>query len=124
MRIPARGIPAPRAIHPRPERRGFSRNPINKPPVYEERVDRIFGTLHVLDRLGEPDERPITDFIRDAQYVPASQGVRELLLQLRKVGEVVDEFGAAEGIIAVEEVVEDLSDEYDTQDRSNCPVIR
>lgn len=95
-------------------------------PVYEERVDRIIGMLHVLDLLGEPDERPITDFIRDAQYVPASQGVRELLLQLRKVGEVVavvvDEFGAAEGIIAVEdiveEVVEDLSDEYDTKDSS------
>ncbi len=95
-------------------------------PVYEERVDRIIGMLHVLDLLGEPDERPITDFMRDAQYVPTSQGVRELLMQLRKAGEVVavvvDEFGAAEGIIAVEdiveEVVEDLSDEYDTKDSS------
>lgn len=90
-------------------------------PVYEERVDRVSGMLYVLDLLGEADERPIADFVREAQYVPATKSIRDLLVQLRNTGEVVavvvDEFGAAEGIVTVEdiveEVVEDLHDEYD-----------
>ncbi|MCG6966757.1 MAG: hemolysin family protein [Chromatiaceae bacterium] len=90
-------------------------------PVYEQRVDRVTGMLYVLDLLGEADERPIADFVRDSLYVPASKSIRDLLLHLRKAGEVVavvvDEFGAAEGIVTVEDiveqVVEDLHDEYD-----------
>jgi CBS domain containing-hemolysin-like protein len=98
-------------------------------PVFEERVDQIVGMLYVLDLLGEAAERPITDFIRDALYVPATKSVQDLLMQLRQTGEVVavvvDEFGAAEGIVTVEdiveEVVEDLSDEYDTKEPAQSP---
>ncbi len=93
-------------------------------PVFEERVDQIVGMLHVLDLLGEPDDKPITAFIREALYVPATKSVQDLLVHFRQAGEVVavvvDEFGAAEGIVTVEdiveEVVEDLSDEYDAKE--------
>jgi putative hemolysin len=96
-------------------------------PVFEERIDQIVGMLYVLDLLGEPEDRPITEFIREALYVPATKSVQNLLVQLRQTGEVVavvvDEFGAAEGIITVEdiveEVVEDLSDEYDGKEPSS-----
>ena len=90
-------------------------------PAYDERVDRVTGMLYVLDLLGEADDRLIAQFVREAQYVPATKSIRDLLLQLRKAGEVVavvvDEFGSAEGIVTVEDiveqVVEDLHDEYD-----------
>jgi len=93
-------------------------------PVYTERVDRVTGMLHVLDLLGESDDRPIEEFVRDATYVPANKSVRDLLFQMRHAGEVVavvvDEFGGAEGIVTVEdiveEVVEDLQDEYDAHE--------
>lgn len=93
-------------------------------PVYEERVDRVTGMLYVLDLLGEADKCAIVDFVREAQFVPATKSIRDLLLQLRKAGEVVavvvDEFGAAEGIVTVEDiveqVVEDLHDEYDADE--------
>jgi len=96
-------------------------------PVFEERVDRIVGMLHVLDLLGEDDERPVAEFVRDAQYVPSTKSISDLLFKLRQAGEVVavvvDEFGAAEGIVTVEdiveEVVEDLSDEYDAHEPSD-----
>jgi len=96
-------------------------------PVYEERVDRVTGMLYVLDLLGEADERPILDFVRDAHYVPASMSIRDLLLRLRNdrevVAVVVDEFGAAEGIATVEDiveqVVEDLRDEYDAPEEAD-----
>jgi putative hemolysin len=93
-------------------------------PVYTERVDRVTGMLHVLDLLGESDDRPIEEFVRDATYVPANKSVRDLLFQMRHASEVVavvvDEFGGAEGIVTVEdiveEVVEDLQDEYDSDE--------
>ena len=93
-------------------------------PVFEERIDQIIGILNVLDLLGEPDDKPIAPFIREALYVPETKSVQDLLVQLRQTGEVVavvvDEFGAAEGIVTVEdiveEVVEDLSDEYDSKE--------
>ncbi len=93
-------------------------------PVYDERVDRVTGMLHVLDLLGEDEDRPIAEFIRAASYVPANKSIRDLLFDMRREGEVVavvvDEFGGAEGIVTVEdiveEVVEDLQDEYDAHE--------
>jgi len=95
-------------------------------PVYEGRVDRVTGMLNVLDLLGEDDDHPISDFVREAHYVPANKSVRDLLMLLRKKGKVVavvvDEFGAAEGIVTVEDiveqVVEDLHDEYDSPEEA------
>jgi len=93
-------------------------------PVYEERVDRVVGLLHTLDLLDVDPERPISDFIRPAYYVPGSKSIKDLLLELRREGTVVaiviDEFGGAEGIATIEdvmeEVVEDLEDEHDAGD--------
>jgi len=93
-------------------------------PVYAGRVDRVIGMLHVLDLLGEDEDLPIDGFIRDASYVPATKSISDLLYQMRHGGEVVaivvDEFGGAEGIVTVEdiveEVVEDLQDEYDMEE--------
>ncbi|MES9897578.1 MAG: hemolysin family protein [Sedimenticola sp.] len=90
-------------------------------PVYDERVDRIIGILHTLELLGADPEQPIASFVRPAVYVTEGKSIRELMAELRAAGTViaivVDEFGSAEGIVAIEdimeEVVEDLEDEYD-----------
>jgi len=101
-------------------------------PVYDERIDRIIGVLHTLDLLRSDPEQPISDFIRPALYVPVSKSIKELMLELRKKGTVVaivvDEFGGAEGIVTLEdimeEVVEDLEDEYDEVDEDEHWVRR
>lgn len=93
-------------------------------PVYSGRVDRVDGMLHVLDLLGEDDDRPIEEFVREAFYVPETKSISDLLYQMRHGSEVVavvvDEFGGAEGIVTiediVEEVVEELQDEYDAKE--------
>jgi len=90
-------------------------------PVYDERIDRIIGVLHTLELLGVDPEEPITSYVRPAVYVPQSKSIKDLMSELRVAGTViaivVDEFGGAEGIITIEdimeEVVEDLEDEYD-----------
>jgi CBS domain containing-hemolysin-like protein len=97
-------------------------------PVYDQRVDRIVGVLHTLDLLTVDPQQPIKDYIQPGLYVPGSKNIRELMLEMRKAGTVVaivvDEFGGAEGIVTMEdimeEVVEDLEDEYDAvEDQSD-----
>jgi CBS domain containing-hemolysin-like protein len=93
-------------------------------PVYEERIDKVVGVLHALDVLGLDLDRPIETHVRAARFVPGSKSNKELLLELRNDGSelavVVDEFGGAKGIVTIEdimeEVVEDIEDEYDTGD--------
>ena len=90
-------------------------------PVYNQRIDKIVGILHTLDLLNVDSDTPITDYIRPAVYVPGGKSVKELMIELRREGTVVaivvDEFGGAEGIVTIEdimeEVVENLEDEYD-----------
>jgi len=101
-------------------------------PVYDERVDRIIGVLHTLELLGVDPHQPITSFVRPALYVPKSKSIKDLMNELRTDGSViaivVDEFGGAEGIITLEdimeEVVEDLEDEYDVSEQSGQWVRR
>ena len=94
-------------------------------PVYAERVDRIVGQLDCLELLGIDEKEPIKSYIRPVNYVPSTRSVQDLLVDMRREGQlmsiVVDEFGGAEGIVTVEdiieEVVEDLQDEYDVDER-------
>lgn len=90
-------------------------------PVYAGRVDEVVGVLDCLELLGLPDDGSIREFIRPVDYVPASKSIQDLLLEMRREGQmlsvVVDEFGGAEGVVTIEdimeEVVEDLRDEFD-----------
>jgi CBS domain containing-hemolysin-like protein len=90
-------------------------------PVYAKRVDKIVGLLNTLDLLGVDPHEPIKRFIKPVDYVPVSRMIHDQLLDLRSGGNmmavVVDEFGGADGIVTVEdiveEVVEDIQDEYD-----------
>ena len=71
--------------------------------------------------LGVDADEPIQPFIKEVTYVPAGKGIQDILLGMRRTREqvtvVVDEFGGAEGIVSIEdileEVVQDIQDEYD-----------
>ena len=91
-------------------------------PVYQERVDRVIGLIDTLELLGVSADEPIEPFIKEVSYVPAGKSIQDLLLDMRRdrdqVAVVIDEFGGAEGIVSIEdileEVVEDIQDEYDS----------
>lgn len=95
-------------------------------PVYEDRVDRVIGVLNTLELLGVDPAQSITPYIRPVRFVPGSKSIRELLLDLRQDGDtvavVVDEYGGAEGLVTIEdvmeEVVEEMEDEYDSKEQS------
>ena len=101
-------------------REGFSRL-----PVFEGKILNIVGVVHVFDLLESPDlGRPVSEIMRPVSYFAESTPLDEILLALQRTGEnmavVVDEYGAAAGIITVEdlleEVVGEIEDEYDVRE--------
>jgi CBS domain containing-hemolysin-like protein len=89
-------------------------------PVYQERIDRIVGVLSTLHCLNAPDlKAPIKSIMESAYFVPDSQSLDDLYVELktRPMAIAVNEFGGAEGIITMEDVMEEIvgeiEDEYD-----------
>jgi CBS domain containing-hemolysin-like protein len=97
-------------------------------PVYEDSLDHVIGMIHIKDIFplavngAEPpgDIRPL---LRAPLFVPESMGVLDLLAQMRAqrmhLAVVVDEFGGTEGLVTIEDVVEEIvgeiEDEHDEE---------
>jgi putative hemolysin len=98
-------------------------------PIYEETIDNIIGVLYAKDLLREmrhhPSNFPIRSLIRTAYFVPESKKLDDLLheLQNRRVhmAIVIDEYGAVAGLVTIEDLVEeivgDIQDEYDVEEK-------
>ncbi len=95
-------------------------------PVYEENLDNIVGVLLVKDLLpymaGTKGEAfVLRDALREPYFVPDTKRISELLAELRTrnvhLAIVIDEFGGTEGIVTLEdlleEIVGEIYDEYD-----------
>lgn len=102
-------------------RHGYSRL-----PVYQDRNDNIAGVVHAMDLLeSEGGDAPLQPLARRAFYVPEAGRVEQLLDEFRRRGHemaiVVDEYGAASGIVTMEDVLEELVgeilDEFDRPHR-------
>lgn len=94
-------------------------------PVFGDSQDDIRGILYSRDLLPYVEKRP-TDFswqslLREAYYVPESRMLDDLLEDFRRrrihLAIVVDEFGGTQGLVTLEDVLEeivgDINDEYD-----------
>ncbi|MCM1520840.1 MAG: hemolysin family protein [Lachnoclostridium sp.] len=99
-------------------------------PVYETSLDNIRGVLYARDLLPYIENRP-EDFkwqslMREPYYVPESRMIDDLLEDFRKrrvhLAIVVDEFGGTQGIVSLEDVLEeivgDINDEYDDEEEN------
>ncbi|MDD4632435.1 MAG: gliding motility-associated protein GldE [Proteiniphilum sp.] len=100
---------------------GFSRI-----PVYEENPDNIKGILYVKDllpHLGKTESFKWQTLIRPAYFVPGTKRIDDLLEEFRAdknhMAIVVDEYGGTSGLVTMEDILEeivgDISDEYDEE---------
>ena len=103
---------------------GFSRI-----PVYEETIDNIIGVLYTKDMLKQLREDhnslPIRELVRPAYFVPETKKLDDLLREIRQkrthMAIVVDEYGSVAGLVTIEDLVEeivgDIQDEYDREEK-------
>jgi len=92
-------------------------------PVLGASFDDVTGFLHVRDLLvvGPDDERTVADVQREVLHLPGTNLVLPTVSTMRKdgthLGVVVDEYGGTDGIVTLEDLVEeiigDIRDEYD-----------
>ena len=95
-------------------------------PVYENNLDNVLGFLHVKDLIKNNNENhfELKKVIRDILYVAPKSPILDLLKRMRSsrihIGLVVDEFGGVDGLITIEDLVEEIvgeiEDEHDADD--------
>ena len=105
--------------------------PFTRYPVYRGDLDEIVGILHVRDLFHALRDRgmaqvEIEDIVRPAHIVPETKDLAALLTEFRRTNQhmsvVVDEYGEMEGIVTLEdlleEIVGEIEDEFDLPDES------
>lgn len=95
-------------------------------PVFEDHLDSIIGVLYVKDLLPyiESETLDWVSLVRPPYFVPENKKLDDLLLEFQDqknhLAIVVDEYGGTSGIVTLEDVIEeivgDISDEFDDED--------
>ena len=95
-------------------------------PVFEENFDNIKGVLHVKDLLPYLNENNFNwnNVLRKPVFVPESKKIDDLLKEIKEKKQhmiiVVDEYGGTSGIVTLEDIIEeiigDISDEFDQEE--------
>jgi CBS domain containing-hemolysin-like protein len=108
--------------------RAFAEAEHSRLPVYGESLDEILGMIHIKDvfvaNVDRNRDRSIQGLMRTPLFVPESMGVIDLLARMRAerthLAIVIDEFGGTEGLVTIEDVVEeivgDIEDEHDVEE--------
>ena len=97
-------------------------------PVFGDSLDEVIGMVHIKDvfvaSMDQTRDRAMPALLRSPLFVPESMSVIDLLARMRAerthLAIVVDEFGGTEGLVTIEDVVEeivgDIEDEHDEQE--------
>ena len=95
-------------------------------PVFSKNMDNVLGILYVKDLLPHIDRKTFNwmSLIREPYFVPENKKLDDLLLEFQEkknhLAVVVDEYGGTSGIVTLEDIIEeivgDISDEFDDED--------
>ncbi|MCH4822162.1 gliding motility-associated protein GldE [Gramella lutea] len=101
-------------------------NGYSRIPVFRENVDNVIGILYIKDLLPYLNEKKFewTSLLREPYFVPENKKLDDLLNEFKDkknhLAIVVDEYGGTSGLISLEDIIEeivgDISDEFDDED--------
>ena len=102
----------------------FKEETFSRLPIYEEDIDDIIGVLHVKDLIFSIEDRvdfKVRDYLRPAFFTYEFKSTQELFQEMRDnnypTAIILDEYGGTAGMITtedlVEEIVGEITDEYD-----------
>jgi gliding motility-associated protein GldE len=104
----------------------IKKNGYSRIPVFSENIDKVLGVLYVKDVLPYLDRKSFnwTSLIREPYFVPENKKLDDLLAEFQDkknhLAVVVDEYGGTSGIVTLEDIIEeivgDISDEFDDED--------
>lgn len=101
-------------------------------PVYKKSLDNVIGFVHIKDLipfLGSKKRFIVEDVLREALFVPPSMKLRDLMVKMRlrrvHMAIVLDEYGGTEGLVTMEDVMEEIVGEIeDEHDEIEEPDIK
>ena len=101
-------------------------NGYSRIPVYKESIDDVKGVLYVKDLLPHLNKKEFdwNTLLREPFFVPENKKLDDLMLEFQNkkvhLAVVVDEYGGTSGLVSLEDIIEeivgDISDEYDDED--------
>lgn len=102
----------------------FSENGHSRMPVYRDTLDNVIGMIHIKDIFpylasGKAPPRDWTVLMRQPLYVPQARGALDVLADMRTrrvhLAIVLDEFSGTDGIITIEDLVEEIVGEIEDE---------
>lgn len=103
-------------------------------PVYDNNLDNILGFFHIKDLINSISDENfnLENLLRDVLYVAPKSPILDLLKRMRTsrihMGLVVDEFGGVDGLVTIEDLVEEIvgeiEDEHDTDDNELIKAVK
>lgn len=108
-------------------------NNYSRIPVYQDNIDNIRGVLYIKDllpHLGKQANFRWQSLIRPPYFVPETKKIDDLLREFQEnkvhIAIVVDEFGGTSGIVTLEDILEEIvgeiNDEYDEEEKNHIRV--
>ena len=111
----------------------FIKESHSRVPVYEKNLDNIIGMIHIKDLVkyqneGNFEQGFLKKIKREIIEIPPSMPVLDLLMKMQltrlHMGIVIDEYGGTDGLVTIEDVIEEITGEIeDEHDEQNMPML-
>ncbi|MDQ6477666.1 hemolysin family protein [Dyadobacter sp. LHD-138] len=100
-------------------------------PVYEDSMDQIIGVLHLKDllmKMRKGSEIVLSELVRPISMVPESKPIgailRDFQLSRQQMAVIVNEYGGVEGIVTMEDILEELVGEIQDEYDNETPIVK
>lgn len=95
----------------------------SKIPIYKTNIDNIIGIIYAKDIILNPNKQSISSLLRPPLFVTENTKIQNLLNKFKRrkiqIAVIVDEYGGTEGLVTLEDILEELvgeiHDEYDNE---------